>query len=60
MELIDRFKELYGFVFEDALVNEIVSISRVRKVKEGDVLIDIGEQIQVTITSRSNQSNERR
>ena len=47
MELIGRFKELYGFVFEDALLYEIVSISRLRKVKEGDVLIDIGEQIQV-------------
>ena len=46
MELIERIKERYGYIFEDDLLKEITTISRLKKVKEGDVLVDIGEQIQ--------------
>jgi CRP/FNR family transcriptional regulator, anaerobic regulatory protein len=47
MELIDQIVEQYGFIFQDELIEEISKNSRLKKVKEGDVLVDIGEQIKV-------------
>jgi CRP/FNR family transcriptional regulator len=41
----DLLKETYGFVFEDALIEEIASVSLLKDFKEGDILIDFGDFI---------------
>lgn len=38
-------KESYGFLFEDALLDEIAEAGRFKSVKKGEVLIDVGEEI---------------
>lgn len=43
--MIDLLKETYGFVFEDQLIEEIVSVSKLQVFKEGDILIDFGDYI---------------
>ncbi len=35
----------YGYLFEEELLNEIRHVGRVKKIKEGDKLIDLGEPI---------------
>ena len=35
----------YGFVFEDLLIDEIVSVAHLVEFKEGDILIDFGDYI---------------
>lgn len=44
MEKTD-FRKKYDFIFEDALLKEIEDISTIKKIKEGQQLIDIGETI---------------
>lgn len=44
MEKTD-FQNKYDFIFEDALLKEIEDVSTIRKIKEGQQLIDIGETI---------------
>ncbi|MFN3641143.1 MAG: Crp/Fnr family transcriptional regulator [Flavobacterium sp.] len=41
----DLLKETYGFVFEDALIEEIAAVSLLKDFKEGDILIDFGDFI---------------
>lgn len=41
----DLLKETYGFIFEDALIEEIAEVSLLRDFKEGDILIDFGDYI---------------
>lgn len=41
----DLLKETYGFIFEDALIDEIAEVSALRDFKEGDILIDFGDYI---------------
>ena len=36
-------QENYKFIFEEALIDEIVAVSLLRNFKEGDVLIDSGD-----------------
>jgi CRP/FNR family transcriptional regulator len=43
--MIDLLKETYGFVFEDQLMEEITSVSKLHVFKEGDILIDFGDYI---------------
>lgn len=43
--MIDLLKETYGFVFEDQLIEEIASASKLHIFKEGDILIDFGDYI---------------
>jgi CRP/FNR family transcriptional regulator len=43
--MIDLLKETYGFVFEDQLIEEIASVSKLQVFKEGDILIDFGDYI---------------
>ena len=43
--MIDLLKETYGFVFEDQLIEEIASASKLHVFKEGDILIDFGDYI---------------
>lgn len=46
MEVIDKIRDRYGYLFDDDLIKEIASVSDVRTIKEGATLMDIGEQIQ--------------
>jgi CRP/FNR family transcriptional regulator len=41
----DLLKDTYGFIFEDALIEEIAEVSSLRDFKEGDILIDFGDYI---------------
>lgn len=41
----DLIKETYGFIFEDALIDEIALVSLVREFEPGDILIDFGDYI---------------
>ena len=41
----ELLKKTYGFIFEDALIDEIAEVSLMRDFKEGDVLIDFGDYI---------------
>lgn len=41
----DLIKQTYGFIFEDALIDEIVLVSLIREFEPGDVLIDFGDYI---------------
>ena len=41
----DLLTASYGFVFEDQLIDEIVSVAHLVEFKEGDILIDFGDYI---------------
>lgn len=41
----DLLKDTYGFIFEDALIEEIAEVSSLRDFTEGDILIDFGDYI---------------
>lgn len=41
----DLLTASYGFVFEDLLIDEIVSVAHLVEFKEGDILIDFGDYI---------------
>ena len=41
----ELLKKIYGFTFEEELLNEIAEISLFRNFKEGDVIIDFGDYI---------------
>lgn len=41
----DLIKETYGFIFEEALIDEIALVSLVREFEPGDILIDFGDYI---------------
>ncbi|WP_291118830.1 Crp/Fnr family transcriptional regulator [Flavobacterium sp. UBA6135] len=41
----ELLKNTYGFIFEDALIDEITAVSLLRDFNEGDVLIDFGDYI---------------
>ena len=41
----ELLKNTYGFIFEDALIDEIAEVSLLRDFSEGDVLIDFGDYI---------------
>ena len=41
----EELKENYGYLFEDELLNEIQNIATYKSVKEGTVLIEIGDYI---------------
>ncbi|WP_396193908.1 Crp/Fnr family transcriptional regulator [Flavobacterium sp.] len=43
--MLELLKESYGFVFEEALLEEIAQVSQLRAFEEGDVLIDFGDYI---------------
>ena len=43
--MVDLLKETYGFVFEDELIQEIASVSKLHIFKGGDILIDFGDYI---------------
>ncbi|QBA64801.1 Crp/Fnr family transcriptional regulator [Muriicola soli] len=38
-------KDLYGYLFEEELLNEIFKVGKYKKVEQGDFLIDIGDTI---------------
>ncbi len=41
----ELLKNTYGFIFEEALMDEIAEVSSLRDFNEGDVLIDFGDYI---------------
>jgi len=41
----ELLKNTYGFIFEEALIEEIAEVSLLRDFNEGDVLIDFGDYI---------------
>ncbi len=41
----DLLKQTYGFIFEEALIEEISEVSLLRDFSEGDILIDFGDYI---------------
>lgn len=43
--MVDLLKETYGFVFEDELIQEIASVSKLHIFKEREILIDFGDYI---------------
>ena len=43
--MIELLKQTYGYVFEDALIEEIASVSALRDFEQGDILIDFGDYI---------------
>jgi CRP/FNR family transcriptional regulator len=43
--MVDLLRKTYGFIFEEKLMEEIAQISLLRDFKEGDVLIDFGDNI---------------
>ena len=42
-ELFEKVDESFGFMFESGLVNEIATVGLLRKAKEGQMLMDIGD-----------------
>jgi len=42
---LDYLKELYGYLFEDELIEEIYSVGKLQKVEQGNFLMDIGDTI---------------
>jgi CRP/FNR family transcriptional regulator len=40
-----HLKDLYGYLFEDELIGEIALVGKVQKVKQGNFLMDIGDEI---------------
>jgi CRP/FNR family transcriptional regulator len=40
-----RLKESYGYLFEEGLIEEILSVGELQEVKQGEYLIDIGDPI---------------
>lgn len=43
----EKLQENYGFLFEDALMNDIVECGKLRTVKAGDIIIDLGQKIEM-------------
>lgn len=43
--MVDLLMETYGFVFEDELIQEIASVSKLHIFKEREILIDFGDYI---------------
>jgi CRP/FNR family transcriptional regulator len=43
--MLELLKESYGFVFEEALLEEIAQVSQLRAFEEGEILIDFGDYI---------------
>ncbi|MBT8179406.1 MAG: Crp/Fnr family transcriptional regulator, partial [Eudoraea sp.] len=41
-ELLERH---YGYLFEEALLDEIEAVGQCKKVKQGEILMDIGQNI---------------
>ncbi|MBT8281120.1 MAG: Crp/Fnr family transcriptional regulator [Muriicola sp.] len=42
---LELLKELYGYLFEEELLDEIFDVGKYQKVKQGNFLIDIGDSI---------------
>lgn len=42
-ELFEKVDEYFGFMFEEGLVKEIATVSLMRKAREGQMLMDIGD-----------------
>ena len=41
----NTLQNTYNFIFEEALMNEILDVSKIHDFKEGDIIIDFGENI---------------
>jgi len=41
----NTLQNTYNFIFEEALLNEISEASKIHDFKEGDIIIDFGENI---------------
>lgn len=42
-ELFEKVDEHFGFMFEEALIKDIASVGQLRKAREGQILMDIGD-----------------
>jgi len=40
----EKLKEYFGVVFEEALINEIIEVGTYKKVKENELLLDLGDK----------------
>ncbi len=45
MDLLEKLKEQYGFIFEEPLLEEIAAIGRYRKIPQNTPMIDIGDRL---------------
>ena len=43
--MIQELKESYGYIFEEALMNEIIQVATFKEIPEGFKLMDIGEYV---------------
>lgn len=42
-----KLQENYGFLFEDKLIDEIVECGKLKVIKAGDIIIDLGQKIEM-------------
>ena len=42
---LEHLKDLYGYLFEDELIGEIYSVGKLQMVKQGNFIMDIGDEI---------------
>lgn len=45
--MLNEIKDRYGYIFEDALIEEIADVGVVKEVAEGAILIEIGDYIKM-------------
>lgn len=43
--MINLLRQFYGHLFEDALIHEINEVGTIKDIKEGDLIIDIGDYV---------------
>ena len=43
--MLQHLKEAYGFIFEEELIREIEKAGILKKVKEGDIIMDINDYV---------------
>ncbi len=43
----EKLQENYGFLFEDKLIDEIVECGKLKVIKAGDIIIDLGQKIEM-------------
>ncbi len=45
MNVQESLQENYGYLFEEGLINEILTLGRIQELKHGDTIIDYGQQV---------------
>jgi CRP/FNR family transcriptional regulator len=45
VEAQEQIKDSFGFLFSDKLIQEIIEVGEIKKVKAGDLIIDLGDSL---------------